>query len=103
MSSGQVSLLRPVNVITSSMLISGKPYDLFINDCASLLFSIITWLDLGLGTDEAEEDFGVWQVKTMVAIIFSMLSESCSKCPIYTKRWNPSFSVRTGSGTVILK
>ncbi|NXU54922.1 ESRP2 protein, partial [Turnix velox] len=33
---------------------------------------------LGLGTDEAEEDFGVWQVKTMVAIIFSMLSESCN-------------------------
>ncbi|RLW01315.1 hypothetical protein DV515_00008233, partial [Chloebia gouldiae] len=33
---------------------------------------------LGLGTDEAEEDFGVWQVKTMVAIIFSMLSEGCN-------------------------
>ncbi|NXA54394.1 ESRP2 protein, partial [Nothocercus julius] len=33
---------------------------------------------LGLGTDETEEDFGVWQVKTMVAIIFSMLSESCN-------------------------
>ncbi|KFP72887.1 Epithelial splicing regulatory protein 2, partial [Acanthisitta chloris] len=33
---------------------------------------------LGLGTDETEEDFGVWQVKTMVAIIFSLLSESCN-------------------------
>ncbi|NXX90552.1 ESRP2 protein, partial [Centropus bengalensis] len=33
---------------------------------------------LGLRTDEMEEDFGVWQVKTMVAIIFSMLSEGCN-------------------------
>ncbi|TFK09026.1 Epithelial splicing regulatory protein 2 [Platysternon megacephalum] len=33
---------------------------------------------IGLETDETEEDFGVWQVKTMVAIIFSMLSETCS-------------------------
>lgn len=80
-----MSLLRAVNVIASSVLISGKLYDSFTNDRASLLFSVITWLDLGLGTDETEEDFGVWQVKTMVAIIFSMLSESCSKCPIYTK------------------
>lgn len=79
MSSSHASLVTPVNLIASSVLISGKPYDLFTNDCASLLFSIITCLDLGLGTDETEEDFGVWQVKTMVAIIFSMLSESCSK------------------------
>lgn len=79
MSNDHMSPLRPVNLITSSVLISGKSYDLFTNDCASLLFSIITCLDLGLGTDETEEDFGVWQVKTMVAIIFSMLSESCSK------------------------
>ncbi|EMP41254.1 Epithelial splicing regulatory protein 2 [Chelonia mydas] len=34
--------------------------------------------DIGLETDETEEDFGVWQVKTMVAIIFSMLSETCN-------------------------
>lgn len=73
------------------MLITGKPYGLFTNDCASLLFSIITYLDLGLGTDETEEDFGVWQVKTMVAIIFSMLSESCSKWPVYSECWNFSF------------
>lgn len=85
MSNRHMSLLRPVHLITSSVLISGKPYDLFAKDCASLLFSIITCLDLGLGTDEAEEDFGVWQVKTMVAIIFSMLSEGCSKLTIYTE------------------
>lgn len=83
------SPLRPVPLITSSVLISGKPYYLFTKDCGSLLFSIITCLDLGLGTDEAEEDFGVWQVKTMVAIIFSMLSEGCSKLTIYTECWNP--------------
>lgn len=80
-----MSPLRPVPLITSSVLMSGKPYYLFTKDCGSLLFSIITCLDLGLGTDEAEEDFGVWQVKTMVAIIFSMLSEGCSKLTIYTE------------------
>lgn len=84
-----MSPLRPVPLITSSVLMSGKPYYLFTKDCGSLLFSIITCLDLGLGTDEAEEDFGVWQVKTMVAIIFSMLSEGCSKLTIYTECWNP--------------
>uniref|UniRef100_A0A8C3KL24 Epithelial splicing regulatory protein 2 n=1 Tax=Calidris pygmaea TaxID=425635 RepID=A0A8C3KL24_9CHAR len=34
---------------------------------------------LGLGTDETEEDFGVWQVKTMVAIIFKCQNLSKSE------------------------
>lgn len=48
----------------------------------SFLFSLTRCIDIGLETDETEEDFGVWQVKTMVAIIFSMLSETCSKWDI---------------------
>ncbi|XP_065518253.1 epithelial splicing regulatory protein 2 isoform X2 [Lathamus discolor] len=49
---------------------------------------------LGLGTDEAEEDFGVWQVKTMVAIIFTMLSESCSH--LFTEPENVKHKYETG-------
>uniref|UniRef100_A0A8C6XIV1 Epithelial splicing regulatory protein 2 n=1 Tax=Naja naja TaxID=35670 RepID=A0A8C6XIV1_NAJNA len=33
---------------------------------------------IGYGIDESEEDFGVWQVKAMVAIVFSMLPDTCS-------------------------
>ncbi|XP_064884576.1 epithelial splicing regulatory protein 2 isoform X10 [Columba livia] len=49
---------------------------------------------LGLGTDETEEDFGVWQVKTMVAIIFSMLSESCNH--IFTEPETVKYKYETG-------
>ncbi|XP_019475301.1 epithelial splicing regulatory protein 2-like [Meleagris gallopavo] len=49
---------------------------------------------LGLGTDEAEEDFGVWQVKTMVAIIFSMLSENCDH--IFTDPETVKYKYETG-------
>lgn len=75
---------------------------MFTIDCASLLFSIITCSDLGLGTDETEEDFGVWQVKTMVAIIFSMLSEGCSKLTADTECTSHLF-VRLVNGAVILQ
>ncbi|NXW89041.1 ESRP2 protein, partial [Alopecoenas beccarii] len=50
---------------------------------------------LGLGTDETEEDFGVWQVKTMVAIIFSMLSESCNH--IFTEPETVKYKYETGA------
>ncbi|XP_071670493.1 epithelial splicing regulatory protein 2 isoform X3 [Patagioenas fasciata] len=49
---------------------------------------------LGLGTDETEEDFGVWQVKTMVAIIFSMLSESCNH--VFTEPETVKYKYETG-------
>uniref|UniRef100_A0A8C6YR54 Epithelial splicing regulatory protein 2 n=1 Tax=Nothoprocta perdicaria TaxID=30464 RepID=A0A8C6YR54_NOTPE len=49
---------------------------------------------LGLGTDETEEDFGVWQVKTMVAIIVSMLSESCDD--IFTEPETVKYKYETG-------
>ncbi|KFQ02345.1 Epithelial splicing regulatory protein 2, partial [Leptosomus discolor] len=49
---------------------------------------------LGLGTDETEEDFGVWQVKTMVAIIFSMLSENCNR--IFTEPETVKYKYETG-------
>ncbi|KFR15732.1 Epithelial splicing regulatory protein 2, partial [Opisthocomus hoazin] len=49
---------------------------------------------LGLETDETEEDFGVWQVKTMVAIIFSMLSESCNH--IFTEPETVKYKYETG-------
>ncbi|NWQ73538.1 ESRP2 protein, partial [Columbina picui] len=50
---------------------------------------------LGLGTDETEEDFGVWQVKTMVAIIFSMLSEGCNH--IFTEPEAVKYKYETGA------
>ncbi|NXE07076.1 ESRP2 protein, partial [Lophotis ruficrista] len=49
---------------------------------------------LGLGTDETEEDFGVWQVKTMVAIIFSMLSENCNH--VFTEPETVKYKYETG-------
>uniref|UniRef100_A0A8C0ANR4 Epithelial splicing regulatory protein 2 n=1 Tax=Buteo japonicus TaxID=224669 RepID=A0A8C0ANR4_9AVES len=49
---------------------------------------------LGLGTDETEEDFGVWQVKTMVAIIFSMLSESGDH--VFTEPETVKYKYETG-------
>uniref|UniRef100_A0A672TKA0 Epithelial splicing regulatory protein 2 n=1 Tax=Strigops habroptila TaxID=2489341 RepID=A0A672TKA0_STRHB len=49
---------------------------------------------LGLGTDETGEDFGMWQVKTMVAIIFSMLSESCSH--VFTEPEIVKYKYETG-------
>ncbi|NXC15509.1 ESRP2 protein, partial [Corythaeola cristata] len=88
-SDGQLLIRQVLHPETSK-----KPYDLFRNDCASLLFSIITCLDLGLGTDETEEDFGVWQVKTMVAIIFSMLSESCNH--VFTEPETVKYKYETG-------
>ncbi|XP_017707703.1 PREDICTED: epithelial splicing regulatory protein 2 isoform X4 [Rhinopithecus bieti] len=35
--------------------------------------------DLGLETDATEDDFGVWEVKTMVAVILHLLKESSSQ------------------------
>ncbi|XP_060643895.2 epithelial splicing regulatory protein 2 isoform X2 [Anolis sagrei] len=39
---------------------------------------------IGYGIDETEEDFGVWQVKAMVAIIFSMFPDSCIANHLFT-------------------
>lgn len=88
MPDGHVSLWRLVSLDYQFFVNNRKAYGLFTAICSSLLFSLIACSDLGLGTDEAEEDFGVWQVKTMVAIIFSMLSENCGKWSIYTECWN---------------
>lgn len=43
--------------------------------------SVVTSLpiDLGLETDATEDDFGVWEVKTMVAVILHLLERPNSK------------------------
>ena len=43
--------------------------------------SVVTSLpiDLGLETDATEDDFGVWEVKTMVAVILHLLEGSNGK------------------------
>lgn len=43
--------------------------------------SIVTSLpiDLGLETDATEDDFGVWEVKTMVAVILHLLEGANGK------------------------
>lgn len=41
--------------------------------CWNSLIAISLLIDLGLETDATEDDFGVWEVKTMVAIILHLL------------------------------
>lgn len=41
-------------------------------------------IDLGLETDATEDDFGVWEVKTMVAVILHLLEEPSGKVPLTT-------------------
>lgn len=41
-------------------------------------------IDLGLETDATEDDFGVWEVKTMVAIILHLLEGPSGKVPLTT-------------------
>lgn len=36
-------------------------------------------IDLGLETDATEDDFGVWEVKTMVAVILHLLEGPIGK------------------------
>lgn len=47
-------------------------------------FFIVTSLliDLGLETDATEDDFGVWEVKTMVAVILHLLEGPSGKVPL---------------------
>lgn len=56
----------------SCTLVLGFPH------CYSLL------IDLGLETDATEDDFGVWEVKTMVAIILHLLESPSGKVPLTT-------------------
>lgn len=41
-------------------------------------------IDLGLETDATEDDFGVWEVKTMVAVILHLLEGPSGKVPLTT-------------------
>lgn len=54
--------------------------------CWEIFFLIIISLpiDLGLETDATEDDFGVWEVKTMVAVILHLLEEPSGKVPLTT-------------------
>uniref|UniRef100_A0A8D2KR51 Epithelial splicing regulatory protein 2 n=1 Tax=Varanus komodoensis TaxID=61221 RepID=A0A8D2KR51_VARKO len=58
---------------------------------------------IGYGIDEAEEDFGVWQVKAMEAIIFSMLPDACTflTSPLLPFSFHSSKSEAVDSETVI--
>lgn len=56
----------------SCPLVLGFPH------CYSLL------IELGLETDATEDDFGVWEVKTMVAIILHLLESPSGKVPLTT-------------------
>lgn len=64
-------------------------YGLDQNRCAGLscwdfLIVISLLIDLGLETDATEDDFGVWEVKTMVAVILHLLEGSSGKVPFST-------------------
>lgn len=41
--------------------------------CWDFLIIISLLIELGLETDATEDDFGVWEVKTMVAVILHLL------------------------------
>ena len=57
---------------------AGCPLVLGFPHCDSLL------IDLGLETDATEDDFGVWEVKTMVAIILHLIESPSGKVPLTT-------------------
>lgn len=61
--------------------------------CWNSLIAISLLIDLGLETDATEDDFGVWEVKTMVAIILHLLEGPSGKVPLTT--WH-LFSLRVG-------
>lgn len=56
-------------------------------------------IDLGLETDATEDDFGVWEVKTMVAVILDLLKESSSKFSLTACHL---FSGMTNAGLLLL-
>ncbi|XP_048372207.1 epithelial splicing regulatory protein 2 isoform X1 [Sphaerodactylus townsendi] len=51
---------------------------------------------IGFAIDETEEDFGVWQVKAMVAIIFNMLSDTCVSDHTFTDPETVKYKYETG-------
>lgn len=52
--------------------------------CWDFLIVISLLIDLGLETDATEDDFGVWEVKTMVAVILHLLEGPSGKVPFTT-------------------
>lgn len=52
--------------------------------CWDFLIVIFLLIDLGLETDATEDDFGVWEVKTMVAVILHLLEEPSGKVSLTT-------------------
>ncbi|XP_054856266.1 epithelial splicing regulatory protein 2 isoform X2 [Eublepharis macularius] len=51
---------------------------------------------IGFRIDETEEDFGVWQVKAMVAIIFNMLSDTRGAVHAFTDPETVKYKYETG-------
>ena len=52
--------------------------------CWDFLIVSSLLIDLGLETDATEDDFGVWEVKTMVAVILHLLDGPSGKVPLTT-------------------
>lgn len=52
--------------------------------CWDFLTVTSLFIDLGLETDATEDDFGVWEVKTMVAVILHLLEGPSGKVPLAT-------------------
>lgn len=50
--------------------------------CRDFLIVISLVAELGLETDATEDDFGVWEVKTMVAVILHLLEGPSGKVPL---------------------
>ena len=50
--------------------------------CWDFLTVTSLFIDLGLETDATEDDFGVWEVKTMVAVILHLLEGPSGKVPL---------------------
>ncbi|XP_061450621.1 epithelial splicing regulatory protein 2 isoform X8 [Rhineura floridana] len=51
---------------------------------------------IGFRIDETEEDFGVWQVKAMVAVIFNMLPDTCVADDRFTVPETVKYKYETG-------
>ena len=64
------------------MLMLVAPGPLILGFDFLIVLSLLS--ELGLETDATEDDFGVWEVKTMVAVILHLLEGPSGKVPLTT-------------------